>query len=129
MTAPVSPGPIQVAIVDDDQCVRDSLVELITSNGWGAVAYATGRDFLQQVHEERPNCVILDLRLPDMSGLDVQAELVARGIVLPLILVSGAARPHETRQARTLGAAAVLSKPVDARLLLQHIERAVHPGT
>jgi len=96
--------------------------------GWESTAHATGHDFLRHVHEELPNCVILDLRLPDMSGLDVQAELKARGIELPIILVSGGVRPQEAQRAESAGALAVLSKPVDVHLLLRHIERAVFPA-
>lgn len=113
--------------MDDDRHVRDSYVELFNSVGCTMVAYATGGDFLQHFQDDLPQCVVLDLRLPDMSGLDVQAELAARKIDVPLIVVSGAARPQETQQALDQRATTLLEKPADAMLLLEQVRLAVFP--
>jgi FixJ family two-component response regulator len=129
MTAPVSPRSVKLVVVDDDRDVRNSFVELFSSIGWEVTAYENGHDFLQGVLDEVPHCVILDLRLPDMSGLDVQAELAARKISVPLIFVSGSARPQEVRKALAQGAVAVLDKPVEAQLLLERVREAIFPAT
>jgi FixJ family two-component response regulator len=127
VTIPNPLTSVKIAIVDDDCHVRASYVELLTAVGCKVVAYATGGDFLQHVQDDAPQCIILDLRLPDMSGLDVQAELSARRIDVPLIFVSGAARPQEIRKALAQGAVALLDKPVDVQLLMERVRQAVLP--
>lgn len=115
----------RVVVVDDDRQVRDSLVELLSSIGCKVIAYESGKQFLDHVQDDDPRCAVVDLRLPDMSGLDIQVELAARSIHLPLIVLSGNARPLEVQKALSQGAMAVLEKPVDPQLLIQQIRRAV----
>jgi len=127
MTSTALPDAVKIGVVDDDLDVRNSFVELLTSKGWKVVAYERGCDFLQHVRQDAPHCVLLDLHLPDMSGLDVQAELAASGIDVPLIFVSGSVRPQERRRAIAQGAVAILAKPVDAHRLIELIRRTVSP--
>jgi len=127
MTSADSPRAVKIVVVDDDPDVRNSFVELLSSRGWEVVAYESGRDFLQQIEDDAPHCVVIDLRLPDMSGLDVQAELAARSIGVPLIFVSGSARPQEEQRALAQGAVAMLAKPVDAEHLIELVRHVVFP--
>jgi FixJ family two-component response regulator len=114
-----------VHVVDDDEDVRKGTARLITAAGFEARTYATATDFLEAVEPGTPGCLILDLRLPDHSGLDLQATLIERGVPIPIVFVSGhGAIPDSVRAIRG-GAVDFLTKPVDATVLLAAVERAL----
>jgi FixJ family two-component response regulator len=114
-----------VHIVDDDEAVRDSLRILAQSAGYAVRSYAGGEEFLQAGIPDRPGCLVLDVRLQDHSGLDLQDQLAAAGIGLPVIIVTGHGDIPLTVQAMRRGALDVLEKPYDERILLQRIRQAV----
>ena len=117
--------PSIVHVVDDDEDVRKGTARLITAAGFQARTYATASDFLEAVEPGSPGCLILDLRLPDHSGLDLQAVLTERGVPIPIVFVSGhGAIPDSVRAIRG-GAVDFLTKPVDAKVLLAAVERAL----
>jgi len=117
--------PSIVHVVDDDEDVRKGTARLITAAGFEARTYATATDFLEAVEPGTPGCLILDLRLPDHSGLDLQATLIKRGVPIPIVFVSGhGAIPDSVRAIRG-GAVDFLTKPVDATVLLAAVERAL----
>ena len=117
--------PSIVHVVDDDEDVRKGTARLITAAGFEARTYATATDFLEAVEPGTPGCLILDLRLPDHSGLDLQATLIERGVPIPIVFVSGhGAIPDSVRAIRG-GAVDFLTKPVDATVLLAAVERAL----
>ena len=114
-----------VYIVDDDDLVRKGLARLMRAGGFNPRMYASPELFLKEVGTESPACILLDITMPRMSGLQVQAQLKARGNTIPVIAVS-ARDDDETRQrARDLDARCFLRKPIDAEALLDAITWAV----
>ena len=116
---------LTVFVVDDDEAVRDSLAALLESVGVEAATFASGREFLAAHDGRRPGCLVLDLDLPDMTGLDLLAALAAGGARLPAILITG--RRASALRARADGAAviALLEKPFPERALLEAIAAAL----
>lgn len=78
-----------IRAVDDDEDQLISLEALLSGEGWDVAAYTSARDFFVNDRLSRPGCLILDLRMPDVSGLEVQAEMKKRGITLPIIFLTG----------------------------------------
>ena len=114
-------APLVVYIVDDDDAVRDGFARLLRSAGLDARPYGTAEAFLAAVHESPGACVLLDITLPHLTGLQTQEKLNERGIRLPVITIS-AREDQETRGwARGLGAKLFLRKPVDDQALLDAI--------
>jgi len=115
-----------VAIVDDEDAVRRALERLLRSAGLVPRAFASGGEFLQSLDEEWPDCVVLDLHMPHVTGFDVQDRLTRSGTRrIPIVVITG----HDTAESRerveALGAAAYLRKPVSAKLLLEAIQAAL----
>ena len=115
-----------VYIVDDDSSVRRALERLAHSGGFEARGFATGHEFLDSEHRSRPACVVLDLRLPDMHGLEVQRRLARTDPGLNVVVVTGYGDELTRREALAAGAIAFLSKPFDDRMLLDAIRRALN---
>jgi len=114
-----------VTIVDDDDQVRESLVALIQSMNLQVECYASGRDFLDQYQHQRPGCLVLDLRMPQISGLEVIAELAARNIHMPIIMISGHGDIPAAVSAMKAGAIDFLEKPYRGAALMESVRRAV----
>lgn len=112
-----------VAIVDDDAPVRSSTARLLRSFGYRADVYASGPDFLGSPHLPLTVCVLLDVRMPDMDGLEVQRRLTADGHRIPVIFISGRASADEERRARAVGD--FMRKPVAPALLRQRLRALV----
>lgn len=117
--------PSIVHVVDDDEDVRKGTARLITAAGFNARTYASASAFLDVIEPDSPGCVILDLRLPDHSGLDLQAALARRGVPIPIVFVSGHGAIPDSVRAIQGGAVDFLTKPVDAKVLLAAVERAL----
>ncbi|MDO9315324.1 MAG: response regulator [Burkholderiaceae bacterium] len=117
---------LHVSIVDDDDSVRKGLSRLMRSAGIQSQAYGCPEDFLAQAHNQVHACIIIDLTMPRMNGLELSAQLRAKGITVPVIAIS--ARDDDvTRQlARDLGVKFFLRKPVDDQALLDAISWVVH---
>ena len=114
-----------VHVVDDDQSVRCSLERLVRALGYDVRTFATGRSFLNAVAAERPGCVLLDLRLPDMDGLAAQEQLAGRAPGVTVILVSGYGDIPMSVRAMKAGAADFLTKPVDPEHLASTLAEAI----
>ena len=114
-----------VYIVDDEFAIRDSLTMLIESTSQLVRSYESAEDFLNDYDPDQPGCLILDVRMPLMSGLDLQTELSNRGIIIPIIFISGNAEIPDTAKAFRAGAVDFLKKPFDSELLLERIEEAI----
>jgi FixJ family two-component response regulator len=111
-----------IAIVDDDAAICRALTRLVHVVGWSAVAFASAEAFLQAGVQEPSDCLILDIRLPGMSGIELLEHCVAAGMSLPVILITA----HNDVQVRRRAAAvAFLHKPVDEQDLLQAIRRGL----
>jgi two-component system response regulator FixJ len=122
-TSPNDPTPT-VFVVDDDSGTRKAITWLLEAHGRRVEGFASGEAFLQAYRPERSGCLILDLRLPGMSGLALQEELARRKIGLPVIMLTGYGAVSSAVEAMQRGAIEFLEKPVDETVLLQHIDRA-----
>ena len=107
-----------IRIVDDDEDMRESLSFLLESEGWQCAAYASAREFLIEDAGSVPGCLILDIRMPEMTGLELQQEMNRRKIFLPIVFLTGHGSIDMAVSAMKSGAVEFLQKPVDhARLL------------
>jgi len=120
-----SAGVLTVFIVDDDRGVRESIQDLVESVGLRSESFATGREFLSRKRAEGPCCLILDVRLPDMSGLDFQRQLAEAGVQIPIIFITGHGDIPMTVKAMKLGAVEFLTKPFRDQDLLDAIQQAL----
>jgi FixJ family two-component response regulator len=114
-----------VFVVDDDEAVRKSLAWLIGSVGLAVKAYESADAFLASWAEERPGCLVLDVRMPGMSGLELQDALARRGSSLPVIIVTGHADVPMAVRALKAGAVDFIEKPFNDQVLLDRIQDAV----
>jgi FixJ family two-component response regulator len=114
-----------VYIVDDDSSVRRALERLAFSEGLNSRAFGTGSEFLADAHCDPPACVVLDLRLPDMHGLEVQRKLGQTHPDVRVIVLTGYGDDLARREELLGRAVAFLSKPVDEQVLLAAIRRAL----
>ena len=121
--------PATVFIVDDDVAVRDSLGMLLEAAGYAVEAFACAADFLDSLTPSTRGCLILDVRMPNMDGLDLQEELIRRGARLPVIFLTGHGSIPVTVRAIKAGAMDFLTKPVDGPVLLAHVEKALKQGS
>ena len=115
-----------IAIVDDEECVRKALGRLLRSTGFEVHTFASGPEFLDSLNAERPACTILDLHLPELSGLEVQTRLTEAKVRFPCIIITGNDEPGTKERVLAAGAAEYLRKPVDERILLGAINSVLH---
>jgi len=114
-----------IAIVDDDRSVRRGLERLIRSAGWKAETFASAQEFLARPGAEAPSCLVLDLQLPGLSGLDLQKRMAEVGLEIPIVFLTGHGSIPASVQAMKAGAIEFLTKPVDEQDLLNAIQEAV----
>ena len=114
-----------IAIVDDEESVRKALSRLLRAAGFSVETYSSGADFLRSVQQRPPQCVVLDLRMPHVSGFDVQRALKQADAQVPVVVITGDDSPESRAQALAQGAKAYLRKPVDEAMLLDAIELAL----
>ena len=114
-----------VYIVDDDAAVRDSLSLLLGLRGYVTQCFETAEAFLDAVDPQRPGCVLLDLRMPGIDGLTAQARMGARGITMPIIVLTAHGDAASARGSLKAGAFDFLEKPADEALIVRTIEGAL----
>jgi FixJ family two-component response regulator len=114
-----------VFVVDDDISVRESLELLIRCQGMQPETFASAREFLERPRVPTPSCLVLDVRLPELSGLDLQKLLVAGGVAMPIIFITGYADVPITVQAMKAGAVEFLTKPFHDDALMHAIRSAI----
>ncbi len=114
-----------IYVVDDDRAVRDSLRVLLKSIEMNVKTYATARKFLNTYDPVRPGCLVLDFRLLDMSGLELQETLQQKLIDIPIIMISGYGDIPSAVQAMKMGAIEFLEKPFRDQVLLECIQKAI----
>ncbi|MDA8110355.1 MAG: response regulator [Betaproteobacteria bacterium] len=115
----------RVYVIDDDAAVRDSLALLLELRGLKPVAYAGAAQFLAECRPDWAGCVVLDLKMPGMDGLQLQAALAERSIALPIIFITGHGDVAHTRSALKAGAVDFIEKPIDDELLVATVQRAL----
>jgi FixJ family two-component response regulator len=117
-----------VAVVDDEESVGRALARLVRSAGLDAVVFSSGEDFLAALATMNPDCVVLDLHMPGLSGFEVQARILRSRFRPPVIAVTGHDSPEARTRVLSAGASAYLRKPIDKETLLQAIAIAVAAG-
>ena len=118
-------APALVSVVDDDPSVRRSLARLVKGAGYRVEAYASAHEFLARPPEEGPACLLLDVRMPGLTGLDLQETLAIAAHSTSIIFITGYRDVRASVKAMKAGAVDFLTKPVDDQELLGAIERAV----
>ena len=115
----------RIAVVDDDPFVLRGLRRLLRSAGFEVDTYASGAAFLSGGGDDEPDCVVLDLHMPQTTGFEVQSQLVKRGRSTPVIVITGGDNPEARSRALRLGAKGYFGKPVDGEALLETIDAAI----
>ncbi len=114
-----------VHLVDDDEAIRRSASFMLRTSGYLVKTYASGVEFLESAKEAVPGCVLLDVRMPEMDGLEVQAALKERGILLPVVVMTGHGDINTAVEAMKLGAVDFVEKPFEKAVMLRAIEAAL----
>lgn len=113
-----------VHVVDDEDSIRRSASFLLRTSGFDVRTYTSGPDFLKDVRTAAPGCILLDVRMPEMDGLEVQRELSARGVMMPIIILTGHGDVPIAVQAMKDGAFEFLEKPFEKATLLSTLDAA-----
>ena len=114
-----------VFVVDDDISVRESLEALIRDEGWRPRLFESARDFLARTPTSAPSCLILDVNLPDLSGLDLQQRITGESSAMPVIFITGYGDIPTSVQAMKAGAAEFLTKPFNVGVLIEAVRGAL----
>lgn len=114
-----------ISIIDDDSLVRESIGDLISSLGYKALTFASAEQFLESGRAAETACLITDLQMPGLSGLDLQEQLLKAGYRTPVIFVTAYPRDRARERALDAGAIAFLSKPFDGTSLISAVKSAL----
>jgi FixJ family two-component response regulator len=114
-----------VSIVDDDESIRDSISALVRSLGYIPHAYPSAEDFLNSAAAESADCLVLDIQMPGMSGIELQQALATKGSKLPIIFITAFPEDHAKQKVLAAGAVCLLSKPCDGDVLESCIQSAL----
>lgn len=112
----------QVYLVDDDDAVRRSAGFMLKTSGYDVEAFSSGAEFLKHIQQDQPGCILLDVRMPGMDGLEVQRELNIRGITMPVIVLTGHGDVNVAVAAMKAGALDFIEKPFEKTMLLSALE-------
>jgi FixJ family two-component response regulator len=121
-------GQPLIAVIDDDDSLRFALVALVRSIGHEARGFGSAEDFLHDGTARNFSCIISDIHLPGMTGIDLKYQLTAQGIETPVIIVTARAEAATEARALASGAVAFLRKPFDGSLLIDQLEQALRSG-
>ena len=126
LSNPSAPAPLgTVFAVDDEEPMRNALRRLLSSSGFAVELFASGNDFLQRGELNRPACILLDLNMPGMNGLELQEELHSRGVMIPVVFLTGAGSVAHAVDAMRAGAVDFVEKPFSNEELLDRINKAL----
>ncbi len=114
-----------IAVVDDDESIRKSLMRLLVGSGFDAESFTSGAAFLASLETGSPDAVLLDMYMPDLNGLAVQAMIMASGFRIPILFITAHDDPALRALAISGGAAAYLDKPIRKEILLAALSRAL----
>jgi FixJ family two-component response regulator len=117
-----------LSVVDDDEMLRESLPDLLREFGFAARAFSSGQEFFSSNYVGETRCLILDVAMPGMSGLEVQEELKRRGQAIPVIFITGQKDEEIRKQAFSQGAVKFLHKPFSDSALLEAVNAALSRG-
>ena len=119
------PAPWVIAVIDDDASVRAATNNLLCSHGYMVHTFASAEEFLQSVHLDRSSCVVADVQMPAMSGLDLLAHMRAEGYSAPFIFITAFAEESVRARAIQAGAICLVAKPFAGPVLINCIETAL----
>ena len=119
------PRDLEIAVIDDDQSFRVALVESLSSLGYGSDGYASAEDYIGAIGGKSFDCVVSDIHMPGMSGLDLMKRLATRGSTIPVVLITARSDTNLEAKAAAAGAACLLRKPFEINDLIECIEGAV----
>jgi FixJ family two-component response regulator len=114
-----------IAVVDDEASVRKALGRLLRAAGYEACTYASGQEFLAACRTDPPDCVVLDMHMPEMSGLEIQRRLNDSAIFVPMVFITADDESRSCQRSLDAGAVAWLRKPVDGPVLINRLELAL----
>lgn len=126
MTAATSPGTQMVFVVDDDISVRESLELLVRCEGWQPETFTSAQEFLARPRPFVPSCLVLDVSLPDLNGLDVQKRLARDRADMPIVFITGHGDVPTSVKAMKAGAVEFLMKPLKHNVMLDAIRESLH---
>jgi FixJ family two-component response regulator len=118
-------GIAVISIVDDDPSVREAMLGLVRSLGFDAVMFSSAEDFLQSDQIDETSCLITDVQMPGLSGVELQSCLISRGSLVPIIFVTASPERRIEAQVRSAGAVGFLNKPFDDNALIECLDRAL----
>ncbi|MCI8210888.1 hypothetical protein AUC61_15240 [Pseudomonas sp. S25] len=118
--------PLTISIVDDDESVRIAIDSLVRSVGYHSALFSSPLDFLGSASRASSACLITDVQMPDMSGLELQDRLNEQGSQIPIIFITAFPEKPIEKRALDAGAKAFLTKPFCGKTMLEHIENAVN---
>src|SRR4051812_16981218 len=119
----------RVALVDDDASVRKALARLLSASSFEITTFGSAMEFLKSVEDHPPQCLVLDLHMPDITGLDLQRHLMRAGLNIPTIVITAYNEPGLRERCESAGASAFMIKPLDAKALIGEINSAIHQAT
>ncbi len=125
MSSPAVTTSPRIAVVDDDLSVRTALRRLLRGAKMEAEAYGSGREFLAGMQERVPDCLVIDVQMPEMTGLQLQRHLREIGTTIPVVMITGHDEEGAKEACVAAGASSYLRKPLDRAVLLEAIERAI----
>jgi FixJ family two-component response regulator len=114
-----------ISIVDDDESIREATKGLVRSLGYQAATFASAEEFLQSDNLGNTDCLIADVQMPGLSGIDLQHSLIARGVQMPTIFITAFPEEGTRTQAMTAGAVGYLGKPFSEESLLKCLDSAL----
>ena len=114
-----------ISIVDDDPSIREAMLGLVRSLGFEAVTFPSAEDFLRSEQVDGTTCLITDLQMPGLSGIELQSQLISRGNSVPIIFVTASPERGIEAQVRSAGAVGFLNKPFDDRTLIECLDQAL----
>ena len=116
----------RVALVDDDASVRKALARFLSAASFEITTFGSAREFLRSAQAGLPECLVVDLQMPDVNGLELQRHLVRSGINIPTIVITAYNEPGLRERCESAGAAAFLVKPLDGQMLIGEINTAIN---
>jgi FixJ family two-component response regulator len=117
-----------ISIIDDDPSVRKATDGLVRSLGYRSLTFASAEDFLESDHIDDTSCVITDVQMPGLSGVELQSVLIARGARLPMIFITAFPEDRIRRSVLEAGAIGFLSKPFEEAVLIERLQAALGPA-
>jgi len=128
MVSPMPQSRPLIAVLDDELQMCKALSRLLKTRGFDVVTFALGADLLAACASRLPDCLLLDLHMPDINGFEVLERLAAQHVPMPVIAITGHDQPGNAERVRALGAVDYLLKPVNEHSLLEAIAKAMHSG-